>query len=340
MFQTSKIVIYGGGLIGRSIAWRLVRAGFEVALVSKGPIERTAGWAAAGMLSAAFEAAIAPEFDAQDFQIAAWSRDLWPSFAADLQRDSGIDVRVQQGPTLALLPERFINALPALISDEVVLDTETRSLEVPSDHKWVRFEADGQVDNRSVMRALVSLTAQLETDQPLECENTIEIDCRGWQAAGMRPVRGQMVSLAPEESHPRYPIRWGARYIVPKSDRTIIGATVEPDIVDTEPNASDIECLMAEALQLWPGLEVGTELERWTGHRPMAPDQKPKIGWIEKGRRYLASGHYRNGVLLAPATVEVVLADMLGRSEKLPINPDCLRPIEHHPSPSAKVWST
>jgi len=134
----------------------------------------------------------------------------------------------------------------------------------------------------------------------------------------LRPVRGQLVQL-------RWPgttlmaVVWGPRcYVVPWLDRTIlIGATVEDVGFDERPTAGGIRELLDAGCELLPELKDATFLDARAGLRPATPDELPVLGEdpAEPGI-FHASGHYRNGVLLAPITGRLI-ADLVidGRAD-------------------------
>jgi glycine oxidase len=101
-------------------------------------------------------------------------------------------------------------------------------------------------------------------------------------------------------------------YIVPRtagpiSPRAIIGATVEDAGFDTTVHPSDIASLRSRGAQLLPLLEHVPELDSWAGLRPATQDGLPILGPLPgQTNHLLAIGHYRNGILLAPATAQLI----------------------------------
>jgi glycine/D-amino acid oxidase-like deaminating enzyme len=100
-------------------------------------------------------------------------------------------------------------------------------------------------------------------------------------------------------------------YLVPRQDGTIvIGATVE-DVGFTEGNtAAGIMQLLGNAISLYPAIANLTIQSTWWGFRPFAPNEMPILGASSYENLCLATGHYRNGILLAPITARF-LADRL-----------------------------
>ena len=127
-----------------------------------------------------------------------------------------------------------------------------------------------------------------------------DIDCHG----------GQMLSVAAGESAPMRVVRAGHVYLVPRGGQVVIGATVEPDRAIDAPEAEVIEALRLEGVRLCPGLADAPVAESWAGVRPGTPDQAPFIGETVMPGLFVAAGHYRNGILLAPVTARL-LADLI-----------------------------
>ena len=131
-----------------------------------------------------------------------------------------------------------------------------------------------------------------------------QIDCYG----------GQMLSVAHGYGSPETTLRCGSIYIAPKADRVIIGATMEPGIATDAPAPEAIAALHARAARLCPVLAELPVIETWAGIRPGTPDHAPMIGETSTPGLFVAAGHYRNGILLAPITARIIADMMLGKS--------------------------
>jgi glycine oxidase len=131
------------------------------------------------------------------------------------------------------------------------------------------------------------------------------------------PRKGQMLRVTMPEGLALTEVHRSERvYVVPRTrgpqaGTALIGATVEDAGFDVSTNADDLAQLRAWGAELVPqlGSEVDAPMvEAWAGLRPMTPDQLPLLGrWNDS---VIATGHFRNGILLAPATAEVI-ADLL-----------------------------
>jgi len=121
------------------------------------------------------------------------------------------------------------------------------------------------------------------------------------------PVKGQMLALAAPVGFLRRTTWVPGAYFVPRSDgRLLIGATVEEAGFDQHVTAAGIRTLLDAALSAAPALGAFTITESWAGQRPGSPDGRPIIGPTPVDGLIVATGHYRNGILLTPETAKLV----------------------------------
>ena len=136
----------------------------------------------------------------------------------------------------------------------------------------------------------------------------------------VRPVKGQVLELrARTEGPPTQHILASERvYLVPRPDgRLIVGATVEEQGFDTAVTAGGVHELLREAYRLLPEVAEMELLDATAGLRPGTPDNLPIVGPGAIDGLLLATGHYRNGILLAPLAAEAI-ADLLSGDLRLP----------------------
>jgi glycine oxidase len=132
----------------------------------------------------------------------------------------------------------------------------------------------------------------------------------------VRPVKGQVVELRPREGEaPCQRILASERvYLVPRDDgRLVVGATVEEQGFDTAVTAGGVHELLREAYRLLPDVAEMELVEAAAGLRPGTPDNMPRVGPGAIEGLVLATGHYRNGILLAPLTADGVAGLLAGR---------------------------
>jgi glycine oxidase len=125
----------------------------------------------------------------------------------------------------------------------------------------------------------------------------------------VRPIKGEMLAIEVPIGFIRHTTWIPHGYLVPRDDgRLLVGATSKDAGFDTRVTAGGIEMLLRTATDAIPALREFTVSETWAGLRPATPDQRPYLGATPLQGYFLACGHYRNGILLAPATARL-LAD-------------------------------
>lgn len=136
----------------------------------------------------------------------------------------------------------------------------------------------------------------------------------------VRPVKGQVVRIRTREGEPpllsasvRALVRGRSVYLVPRQDgEVVIGATQEERGFDTEVTAGGVRELLDDAVRVVPGVDEAVVVETLAGLRPGTHDNRPLIGATRLTGLLLATGHFRNGVLLTPITADAVAAVLAG----------------------------
>jgi glycine oxidase len=134
----------------------------------------------------------------------------------------------------------------------------------------------------------------------------------------VRPVKGHIMRLrgAPDliDCNVRCIVHGNSLYLVPRRDGTIVvGATVEERGYDASVQAGAIYELLRDARTIIPGIAELELLETSAGLRPGSPDNGPFVGWTGVDGLAVATGHYRNGMLLAPITADAICDMLAGR---------------------------
>ena len=348
-----KVVIIGAGVAGLSIGWRLRQAGAEVVVLERAQPALGATWAAAGMISSAKESSGNPAFDA--LGRAAVMR--WPEFAAEVEAASGTSVGYRRDGSLVIARTDAeldqLNAIAANSPDASMLSpVECRALEpiLPDNIRGALSDpTEAQVDNRSLGSALVHAFlragGQLQANETVVCiENdragvwgvrtpfalhqgdayvlaagawTSQIE--GLPAGGLPeiiPVKGEMIALS--GSAPPSRVIWGNDvYLVPRNNAIFVGATVVRTGFDTALTEQAKLQLYGKAVELVPALTQWKVTDHWAGLRPGSPDDLPILGRSSIERLFIASGQYRNGILLAPAIADCVSALVLAKESPI-----------------------
>jgi glycine oxidase len=181
------------------------------------------------------------------------------------------------------------------------LETRVLSVAPEADGRLVVHTQNGPSSADCVVIAAGSWAGQLQID--------------GVAAVDVKPVRGQLLHLAWPTEQPLRHVLWGTEcYIVPwLSGRVLVGATVEDAGFDERATAAGVRDLLEAGCSLVPHLWQASFAEVRVGLRPRSPDGLPIVGRsaVVPGLVY-ATGHYRNGVLLAPLTAALVKDLILG----------------------------
>jgi glycine oxidase len=331
------VAIVGGGVIGLSSALRLAQAGARVVVIERGEVGREASWAAAGILGAQSEAqGPGPMLD-----FCLRSRALYPALAAELLERTGIDVGFRACGALLLADGdaraaelRRAHAWQTKLGLRAELQTALP--DHPGTSVALFFSDDAQVDNRQLALALRAAIEKLgvtvhraraarlllpggrfagvETDSGAVAADRCVVAAGAWSAQlersglrGLRPVKGQMIAFDAS------PLRWtsvvfgGGGYAVPRpGGRLLVGATVEEAGFEAGPTLEGLNAMRQVAARLSPDLGRATPADHWAGLRPGTTDGLPIIGETAPGV-LVATGHFRNGILLAPATAQAIV---------------------------------
>jgi glycine oxidase len=216
-------------------------------------------------------------------------------------------------------PRQLAPALLAAIratSIQLLTDSPVRSTRATPNS--VRIEtASGTIEAGQFVDCRGAWTADQTNDQTTGFGNDVKVTAANESAYTVVPVKGQMLALAiPPELPLDITFRAERFYIVPRlhgpqAGRAIVGATVEHVGFDKTVHPSDIAALHARAAALVPGLASARIVDTWAGLRPATSDRLPLLGaHPTKPHHFIATGHFRNGILLAPATA-LVMADLL-----------------------------
>ncbi|MCP9943220.1 FAD-dependent oxidoreductase [Cyanobium sp. ATX 6E8] len=343
----ATITVLGGGLMGLALAHQLARRDEAVLVLSRRRSE-AAGFVAAGMLAPHAEGLSGDLLalgQASLARIPAWVAQIEADSGLRCGlRPCGIVVPF---PSAA---ER--DAYPTAAWGEALnrrgLEQEVPGIG-PSWQAGLLFAQDGQIDNRrQLMRALERACVELgvtfqEGTQVLGLERdgagTLQavhlrnaegdaqrlpaqraaLACGAWSAKLLPelpvvPVKGQMLSLqGPRQALGRVIFGPGT-YLVPREDGLlVVGATSEAEAGFSEGLTPAGQRQLQDGIaDLLPEASAWPPMERWWGFRPCTPDEGPLLGRSPIAGLWLATGHHRNGVLLAAITAELVAAAIKG----------------------------
>jgi glycine oxidase len=364
----SEIVILGAGIIGSAIARELLRRRIPVTLLEKAVPGAESSSAAAGMLAPQLEAhspsdpatalglysrslyrAFTTELEAESGVHVAHHVDGGLALAtgeAELeQKAQAFAWQHEQGLrwerlSADQLHERVPGLRPDLpgglyFPDEGQIEPRAlmRALSVANQRAGVRIKS-GQAVKEVVIESGKVVGLELEGSGRLSADRVI-VAAGAWsgqvpgvKAPSIEPVRGQMLAISGDPGTLPF-LHTPSGYLVPRPDgRVLVGSTAERVGYDKRVTTTGLKKLLDTALSWMPILADRPVLETWAGLRPGTPDGAPLLGATEVEGLYLASGHFRNGILQAPATA-VLLADLItGRKPSLDLKP--YRPNRFH----------
>ena len=348
LMKTWDVIVIGGGIIGLSLAIALRKRGATVLVVERGEPGREASHAAGGMLvdcSVETPAALQP--------LASASARMYPEFAYELEVESGVKVDLRDQGTIvfpppehvyerpgfklaSLLPAPLKELEPALAEpDRPAFYLKERSVDPraltaaalkTAKNRGVDFASGNPVE--SVVLSQGKACGVARANRAYHAEKVV--NCAGaWSgqiaphAFPTRPVKGQMLCLVmPSRTLLKHVIRSPEAYLIPRSDgRLLVGATVEEAGFDKRTDAATIQRLHRAALALIPELSNAKILEDWAGLRPGTPDALPILGPTGTPGYFVATGHFRDGILLAPITAEIMGAVIEGRQPGYDLSP-------------------
>ena len=337
-----SIAIAGGGIIGMSIAWRLAQQGYNVTVFEKGSIGGEASWAGAGMLAPGGEF----DEPSPLALMALESRSLYADFVRELERASSLAIDYQECGALDLAYDAGEwDLLLARAERQAAFGLSSKILKIEQVSTfWPRVRAEGLagalfypgdaiVNPRELVLALsavcrkegVTLMQNMPVDAVRVGETSIQVHTRQFDAlvvaAGawsssiqvenvtplpaVEPVKGHLIGFQQPDQTCNSILRHGHTYLLQRANGLLIaGASVEHVGWDRSIEPVQAASLGRQAAFVLPHLAETTPSETWIGFRPSST--APQIGSWESSRLFLAYGHYRNGILLAPVTAQIV----------------------------------
>jgi glycine oxidase len=335
-------LILGGGVLGLATAEALLRQGADVTVLERGSVGRESSWAGGGILSP-----LCPwDYPDEVSRLALRGMELFSDFAQALHQATGIDpeylcsgmlvlppfdveiaqqwcathgMRLEEHGADLLLPDiaqarnpRLMQALRARVEQlggHIVEQCEV---------KQIVAEA-GRVKHLATTQGDFSADAYIVTagawSKVLLGEHALKVD--------IKPIRGQMLLFKFDMPPLPHILLQGDIYLIPRRDgHLLVGSTREDVGFDKSTTEEARAMLLQRALVLLPALRDMPIVKHWAGLRPASPGNIPTIGrHPHLPNLYINSGHFRYGVTMSPASVEVLLNTLNGTPQRFDVAP-------------------
>jgi glycine oxidase len=355
------VVVVGGGVVGCAVALRLAKAGVRCTVVERSVVGAEASSAAAGILAPQAEAdapgpLLSPRLRGRFLYPGFVSEVEALSGMRVGHRPSGVLHVAFCAASLERQRTRVASQRGEGLSAELLDAGAVRTLEPalsPAVLGAALFAEDGSVDNRLLMRALSMAAARAgvgfvtghvrallvdqgrvagaDVDGERLSADAVVVAAGAWTGlvpdSGLsprqvRPAKGQMVMLRTRVPVLTRVVFSDRGYLVPRADGHLLaGSTVELQGFGKDVTAAGLMSVLAVALEISPTLADVPVVETWAGLRPFTEDHLPVLGEGPLPGLFLASGHFRNGILLAPITAELLAEAVLGQPPSLSLVP-------------------
>ena len=354
--RKAQTVVVGGGVIGLLCAYELVCAGRAVTVLEKGQVGAEASWAAGGILSP-----LHPwRYPAPVTALARFGGRAYPGLCRSLHAASGVDPEWTPSGLLRLGADETERALSWAAQFGVALEATStaqhrKRAPLASDEAALWFADVAQVRSPRLLQALkgalVAAGVAVHEQAPVErllwrgshvsgvivkgeelaAENVI-VAAGPWSHAlladyglplPVHPVRGQMIRIEAPPGLLNTMVLKGGHYLVPRRDgAVVVGSTLEEAGFEKEVTAAARTELQDFAGGLLPALASCPVTHQWAGLRPSSPEGIPFIGeHPELTRLFVNTGHFRNGIVLAPGSARLMVDLIVQRSPCLDPEP-------------------
>jgi glycine oxidase len=355
------VVVVGAGVQGSAVALRLAQAGRSVTVLERAVPGAEASSAAGGILSPGVEAVEPGPFYAlcraslARYPAFAAEVEALSGMSVGLRMLGTLEVALDDdhAKVLAARAEKIVrHGLPV----EVLDDEAVRRLEPavsPEARGALFFGDEGSLDPRSLARAVYVAASRagarfvtgqvrrivVEGGRAVGVEHesgridadavvlaagswSLQVEGHGLPPGAVRPVRGQIAVLDTRPPLLSRVVFSGHGYVVPRADgRILCGSTMEEVGFEKAVTAEGLRHVLDVAIGVAPALARAPVVETWSNFRPASPDGEPILGPGTVPGLLYATGHTRNGILLAPVTADALAATALGRPPPVDLAP-------------------
>lgn len=343
---TADVIVVGGGIVGAACARGLATRGVAVTLIDFGKHPGVATQAAAGMLAPFAEAVpedpllalnvrardfytqLVPQLEEEtDVQVGLWLDGIYQiAFTEAEASEARAAIAWQRQSGFSpdwLSAEELRERVPGVGPDAIgaVVAPEDGALDPAALHEALL--ASAQAHGARMIRGVEVQRLLTADDRVTGVETAAETYETGavilaagcWSGAivgtprpvSVHPIRGQMVSLEWPKDEPPAIMYGGGCYVLKRGSEAIAGSTMEHVGFDAGVTDEGITRILSAIARIYPALTRARELSRWAGLRPSTPDGRPILGRDPTMENlWYATGHGRNGILLAGLTGELI----------------------------------
>nr|WP_267135373.1 glycine oxidase ThiO [Halomonas dongshanensis] len=352
-------MIVGGGVIGMMTALQLADAGQRVTLIERGRCGREASWAGGGIVSPLYpwrysapvsalsrwsegayptlslrleeETGISPEYRQRGLLYLNVDD---PERALPWARERGVPLeRVGRDVVAAKEPEANPEGDQALwmptlgsVRNPRLGQALRARLEAMAQVTLVeQCSVTGFIIHAGRVEGVTTEQGRLSAGSVIVCGGAWAAELLAKVGVGLpvRPVKGQMIAYQTPPGLVSRVVLKDGRYVIPRADGLLlVGSTLEEADFDKSTDAEARASLMASAADIVPALAHYSVAHHWAGLRPGSPDGVPFIGAVPGWENlYVNAGHYRNGLVLAPASTHLLVDLLLGRTPLIDPSP-------------------
>ena len=350
--MNSDFLIIGAGVIGLSSAIALIQRGAKVTVLERGLTGRESSWAGGGILLP-----LCPwDYPDEVTRLTARGAALFPAWAQELYATTGIDPEYEVSGMLVLPPLRteiaqqwcdshefplqlvnVVDFLPNLQSDALYMPKVAQARN-PRLMRALRARVEmlgGQIIEQCEVQDILSgngRVCSLATSAGVFNSQNFIVTAGAWSKhvlgrhalhIDIKPMRGQMLLFKFNEPPLRYIVLQDGMYLIPRRDgHLLVGSTLEDVGFDKNITQEAQDSLRQRAEAILPQLREKPLVQHWAGLRPASPGNIPTIGrHPQLENLYLHSGHYRYGLTMATASVEILLNEIMNAPQQIDVSP-------------------
>ncbi len=338
----STYLIIGAGALGLATAEGLLRQGDAVTVLERGSVGQESSWAGGGILSP-----LCPwDYPDEVTRLALRGMALWEGLAQTLFQATGIDPEYRRCGMLVLPPFDAKKArqwcaargMKAEERGDGILLPDVAQARNPRLLQALRARVEqlgGRIVEQCEVRQIVAGAGRvrhLVTTQGDFSADACIVTAGAWSKVllgehalhlDIKPIRGQMLLFKFEEPPLPHIVLQNDLYLIPRSDGHLLVGSTREDVGFDKSTTDEVRAMLLQrAIDLLPAMRNMPVIKHWAGLRPASPGNIPTIGRHPHLQNlYINSGHFRYGVTMTPASVEVLLNTMNGTPQPFDVTP-------------------